>query len=368
MSLKKRIVVLMLLLGYSLPIFAIGGDYPFRSDKLKNMAEALGMENITSLPDGTHYDAFTYKGLPVTVIRHSSVFDHIGYSFFNASQREVLGAVVCNFLERYALEADLPLPREKTLDIQMLEDGVVVSGGSLKGLLCRCQDSSLLLTCHILGGKKYLLQLGESDYILFPVDPELLLGRTQRENDRRLPEEIQTASYSAPTVLPETSEVVMREDGLYVWEGSDYYLPSLNANRFFQKSDSGELIPVKDASFPSETVSNLLGGYFSGGDITVSMTMSVFGLKTIVFETTLRSLVHYAAANGCLSYWGAIGTSPSDIEGLWVMRNESVGYNHVIRVRFPMTAIENLRGAVEARLTPFVPTYSVKYLFEEINQ
>lgn len=99
MSLKKRIVVLMLLLGYSLPIFAIGGDYPFRSDKLKNMAEALGMENITSLPDGTHYDAFTYKGLPVTVIRHSSVFDHIGYSFFNASQREVLGAVVCNFLE-----------------------------------------------------------------------------------------------------------------------------------------------------------------------------------------------------------------------------------------------------------------------------
>lgn len=118
------------LLGLFLPGLLLGGELSYRSDLLERMGKALGEENLVSLPDGEHTAALTFMNTPVTIIRERGVIEHIGYSFFSTQERLLTGPVVCDFLERYALEADLPVKREKSLDTQLLEDGVIFSQGS----------------------------------------------------------------------------------------------------------------------------------------------------------------------------------------------------------------------------------------------
>ncbi len=127
----------VLLLWLLLPMIALGG-LPYKSDRLGRMGELLGEDSLAALPDGEHTAALTFIGTPVTVIKTNGTIEHIGYSFFSAEERLQSDPVVCCFLERYALEADLPLKRDKDLDLQLLEDGIIFRHGSLSSLKTLC--------------------------------------------------------------------------------------------------------------------------------------------------------------------------------------------------------------------------------------
>lgn len=101
-----------ILLWLFLPGIILGGNLPYRSDRLERMGELLGEEKLAALPDGEHTAALMFMGTPVTLIKEKGIIEHIGYSFFSAEERRLTSPVVCDFLERYALEADLPVKRK----------------------------------------------------------------------------------------------------------------------------------------------------------------------------------------------------------------------------------------------------------------
>lgn len=168
------------LLGLFLPGLLLGGELSYRSDLLERMGKALGEENLVSLPDGEHTAALTFMNTPVTIIRERGVIEHIGYSFFSTQERLLTGPVVCDFLERYALEADLPVKREKSLDTQLLEDGVIFSQGSLASLKTLCPGGHGILEIHNISHSRYIFKWQDGQMV-FPSDLELLTGRNMVE-------------------------------------------------------------------------------------------------------------------------------------------------------------------------------------------
>ena len=256
---RRILISLIVLTGVTAPVHqASGAVPPFRSDRLETMAEALGKASIVSLPDGVH--RLSWAGTPVSVVKNGGTVEHIGYALFSEDQCSLIGPTISYFLERYSLEADLPLQREKTLDVQLLEDGISFPrGGGLGSLVRLSREPGLSLRLSQLGGRKHLLEWGDFAMV-FPADAELLLGRSQAENDRRLPEELANAAAPVMPPLPTAEELTQRPDNLLEEERGWYYISKLNANRYFVASPDGTLRAVDTPAHPSETMANILAG------------------------------------------------------------------------------------------------------------
>lgn len=364
---RRFLITFLVLAGVTAPAQqASGAVPPFRSDRLETMANALGKAAIVALPDGVH--PLSWAGEPVSVVKNGGTVEHIGYALFSEEQLALTGVVIGRFLERYSLEADLPLQREKTVEIQLLEDGVSFPrGGGLNSLLQLSRTPEHPLRLSQAGGRMYLLEWG-SFAMVFPADAELLLGRTQEENDRRLPEELSNAPAPQMPPIPVLEELSGRPDGILAEERGWYYLPKLNANRYFVALPDGGLRAVDTPAHPAETIANLLAGLVDAGTITVHIKRGIYGLRQDYFSIPFRALAGYAQQWGCTPYWGTIALDEELLEGELILRNEAAGFNHVLRLQVPFTVLAGKEGSIQARLTPFVPTHSLKYLFEETRQ
>lgn len=358
---KRLLVLSALVMGLFLPKSVFGGNNSYRSDCLVRIGEILGAEQLAALPDGEYPSLFCHHGYPVTVTKQNDEIVHIGYRFFSREAKDALGHLLCNFLERYALEADLPFPREKTVDVQLLEDGMTFLSGNLDSLKTLFQADADGLRIERIGSRRYRFCWSGGE-LLFPVDAELLTGRSQRENDRRLPAEIQFSSLTAP--IPAPVSLTLREDGILVKEEDSYYLSSLSANTYYEKDGC---TPVNDLLLENETLANLFSGLIADSEIRLRLKMCTYGLTHEYFEASMTALSAYALNNGCIPYVGVIAKDGEMAEVLVIYRNMEAGFNHVLRVQMPHEVLESGRGTVSARLTPFVPTHSIQYLFEEIK-
>lgn len=350
------------LLWLFLPGILFGGNLTYRSDRLERMGEQLGEVNLAAVPDGEHTAALMFRNTPVTIIKEKGIIEHIGYSFFSADERSLTGSIICNFLERYALEADLPLQREKALDTQLLEDGVVFSQGSLSSLKTLCPGGHGILEIQNISQSRYIFKWQDGQ-VLFPSDVDLLTGRDMKENGRRLPMEIQSATFTGPLTSPDSTEI--SSDSVFVCRNGHYYFTSLSADTFFIGKD---MKPVNDIFLEEETIHNLAAGLIRDSEITLDISMSTYGLKRTYFTTGINSIAAYAASTGCKAYSGVISMNQDEIEALVIYRNKAASYNHILRLQIPHSALAAGEGKGRARLTPFVPTHSIKYLFEEIQR
>lgn len=109
-----------------------------------------------------------------------------------------------------------------------------------------------------------------------------------------------------------------------------------------------------------------MSGLIRDSDIVIDVSMSVYGLESVNFSSPINSIAAYAANSGCKTYCGVLAEDKEGMEALVIYRNEAAAYNHIFRIKFPHSVIALGKGNVRARLTPFVPTHSIKYLFEEI--
>ena len=345
-----------------LPEVIFGGNLPYRSDRLERMGEILGEGILASLPDGEHTDALRYMDIPVTCVKEKGIIEHIGYSFFSSEERRLTNPVVCGFLERYALEADMPFQKDKDIDMQLLEDSIVFIQGSLSSLKGLCPGGNGIFEIHSISESRYIFKW-QNGQVIFPSDAELLTGRGMKENGRRLPLEIQSATFSGPASVPENPEI--RDDGIAVCRNGYYYFPSLSADTFFTVE---RMEPVNDVLFEEETLHNLASGLIRDSDIRLEVSMSTYGLARTNFRSSINSIAAYAFSTNCKAYCGIIATDDSQTEALVIYRNEVASYNHILRMLIPHSVIAKGKGTGQARLTPFVPTHSIKYLFEEIKR
>lgn len=363
----KRFAIAVLLLVS--PVFLLfGGTLRYRSDKLEKMAVALSCaSSLETLPNGEYEEFMCFSDLPVVVIKQNEIIEHIGFSCFRSEERAMLGEYPCRFLERYTLECLLPMKREKTVAAQLLEDGVIFQQGNLRMLASHGRDTCRTCCVDLLAERRYVVSWtgngGKGGMVVFPASHELLLGRDMGENERRLPEEIKEMPVSVTaSVTPES--LMAREDGILVSDQGEYYFSSMRSARYYTPSGT----PLFSREAPEESVCNLLNGTVPGADVEVLFRMRVYPLQDVYFRGTVSQLVAYGQKHGFVFYYGTIGLEEDTVSGLLIMRSAAWGCNHMYRVKVPLSVLETGRGMIQARMTPFVPTYHIQYLFEELKK
>lgn len=347
---RQVLGILAVLSALFLPVTLSGGNIAYRSDRLAEIA---------SLIDG----ATSWKGCPLSIDEQDGTIEHIGYRFFSDSEKEALGKEVSRFLERYALECDLHLEKEKSVEMRMLEDGIVFRSGNLESLKTLCDEEHGNVELICMSEQRYLFRWKDGE-VAFPSDVELLTGRNQIENGRRLPSEIISSTFRDTIPVPSREKLKQREDGILVLPGENYMYASLSGDTYF----NDDLLPVNDILKEDETIANIFSGLIRDIDVTMEVRMNVYGLKQERFSCLVTSIAAYALENGCKPFVGIIARDRNEIEFLVIYRNIAAAYNHVLRIQTSHSALHGGKGTATARLTPFVPTHSIKYLFEELNK
>ena len=346
----------------------------YRTDLLQKMAETLSArQQLDTLSDGQYVGLLQYKKYPVTVVVTDSTVVHIGYSLFSAEMREMMPSPALDFVERYPLCLDLPLQRERSVARHLDEDGVFFRGGDMHKLHQVANDTTMSVSVENLNGKRYTVHWmrdGEEQLAVnFPIEYNLLAGTNMDENERRLLKEV--ARWSAEqrhAEMPDSVRLKATWQGRYfILPGEQFYLPQLNANRYYERDSQDSLRLLCNTNLMAESIANLLTTGQVENGYTLEIRLVKYGFAQDTVQVRLNQWINYCLDNGCKPYFGLIGMTDGVADCELVMWNPDMGYIHLMRLTFDALTLEDRKGLVSGRLNSFVGTTKVKYLFDEIK-
>ena len=348
----------------------------YKTDLLEEMATAMKIDQqMKDLQEGIHWKRFSYKGKKLSVIIHDGRVDHIGIALFTPFQRKMLGQKdIINFVERYMLECILPLKRLKSVDTKMREDKVVFNKGSLSYITdIVSSDTTYSFSSENRFGKQMIIQWSKESKpvceVVFPIDFELLNGTDMIENQRRIVEDLHRTKSVPLTSVPLNADGMKRSiaTGHYLYHGENYYTEQLNTNKYYEKDGTGKLRLTCDPRFPLESVSNLMTTTAFCQDTDVNITLTKYGMKKENFKIKLGQLTSYMLKNGCKIFFGIMSFDGNKVTSEVIYKNESLGYHHVMKAEIDIGILEGKEGTINARLTTYLPTSRLMYLFDELK-
>lgn len=347
----------------------------YRTDLLERMASVMQLTSrLDTLRNGMYTHQIFYKGKPLTVIVRDNRIEHIGYALFTSYQRSCERFPVYNFLERYFLEIDLPLKREKTVTRKIAEDNVSLEKGTFSFFQTLWQDTTYNIRIENRNGERYIVSWHKEDTVYcsinFPIDFDLLNGSGMLENEMRIEADLLNAS------LVKVNPVrVNRDELLPAWQsnyfilpGESYYTDELNTNRYYELDTEGSFRLVYNPKYPLESLANLLTSSEIDNQFVVDIHLKKYGYREKRMSIPLNCWTGYCMKNGCKPFFGVIEYDGNRAVCELIMRNADLGYNHVMKIVFDVSRLESKKGSFEARLNCYVPCSKIKYLFDEIRQ
>ena len=96
--------------------------------------------------------------------------------------------------------------------------------------------------------------------------------------------------------------------------------------------------------------------------------MRKYGFKTDTIRVPLKQWISYCQQTGCKAYFGIIDLkAKGDAVCLLIMHNTNLGYNHIMKVTFPMALLEKRKGNVPVKLNSYVNYTRIENLFADHN-
>ncbi len=363
-----------LLIGVMPATAVVKGRY--RTDLLERIATKTALrQQLDTLSDGEYAEWTSYKSKPLTVIVSEGRVTHIGYTVFTPIQRQGFGIELCNFLERYLLELDIPTNERMTAEERMKTDHVGMLKGDFSQLRSLCNDTTVYINLQTVGDKGYVMSWRRDStwlcQVAFPVEYDLLIGTNMDERERRLPEELQRIdSVAWDTISPAIANSLAKawQDNYYTFKGESYLLDNLSASKFYEKDSTGTLQPIFNKLYPIESLANLFTTNLVENDYTIDIRLVKYGFKTDTISLPLRQWTHYCRQTGCKPFFGIISIDDEKAVGELVMHNSLLGYNHIMKLTFPAALFESRQGHISARLNSYVNSSRVKNLFDDTPQ
>lgn len=337
-------------------------------------------EVLDTLSDGMYDNFCLFHGNPVTVIVCNGRIEHIGYAVFLPQQRTAFPSPVYNFLERYALEKDLPLGRKWDFSQQMKMDKVSFTKGSLDLLPELYADTTLCVSISQHDERAYTVEWRRKEEtvcsVFFPSSYELMHGSGMIENENRLQAEIRSfagnVSEKQEPVSQNLEKVEASSGGYYVCRGGVNGIPAMAYNRYYQcmrDSVSGEEVftPLFTGNYPIESVANLFSFPDIGQEYVAEVTLRKYNFKKEHFTVRLSQLVGFFLSEDCIPYFGVISYEQESgrLVAVVEMRNREQAYEHLMKVTMDVSGIEEREGRLQIVLTSYISTHNVKSLYIE---
>ncbi len=353
----------------------------YASKQLEQMAKMVQMtDTIKKLPEGVSLQCYSYKGLPLTVVKKGNRVKHIGYTLFSEQQRKEVGEIRSNFIERFLLTTDLPFVREKSVEIEMQEEKIVFRSGDLAVLKGFAKDNnsrarisephSCIVEAALVKEKLHTVKWKKAGKVVcemgFPADHELMTGRNMLENDERLQMDIISMSdtvLNKKRILDE--KTLQKHQVVYVLPGGNYMFKELTADRYFTKNSGDSFSALCSPLAPRESFANLMTDNDIENNYTLDITLKQFNYNQSKFSVPLTKWIAYYKENGFKPYFCIISQDKNTLDCLLVLCNTDMGCNHVMRLKFDTETLSNRTGKITARLNAFVPTSNLKDIYYE---
>ncbi len=364
---KLTTIITLLALSPTASLPAIAADGPeCATDQLAALASTLklpasGLDTINA----------SHNGRPLSIgLDSQGRVDHIGYTIFSQRQREILDPHIVNFIERYALLADVG-PQRSTAEKQMLEDGVSLKGCRLNNLAATVGGNDIALSVQNLYGRTFKVMWHNGDNrdvtMEFPLSYDLLSGCDIDESERRLPDEISRfkPDTTAVTIIP----AELRLDSLtnvLATPPETYFAPGLTSSRYYDEFE-GEIDPLYDLDFPALTMANLLTGTDIPNDFTITARLRCYNYREELIRQPLSRFVGYFIAQGCKPYFGVISAADGKITGEVLYVNHDLGYCHAIKATLDEKGLINRDGTITARMVSYIPVSRISNIFDEFK-
>lgn len=367
---RHLVVWLILLLAMPLVSFA---KNRYQSDLLAQMAESMQMKSVLdTMSNGSYIAQCLYKNHPLTVIVNQGEIEHIGYSIFSEDIRQGMPSPVYNFLERYALQADLPMKHKKTVERQLFEDDVNFTVGSITKLssiwgmnnvdfsLENIQDKTCRVT-WVKDGTAYCS-------VSFPVNYNLYHGTDIVENQRRLADDLHNVSDAKIRTERKMSKEQLTklfEPNYFVLKDDSFYVASLNSNNYYIQESNEQYKLLFSDRHPIESFANLLTTNSIDNDIKANIKLVMYDFKSVMINIPLVNFLHYFMMKGCKAYFGMIDKENDVYTAELLMLKREEGYCHSIKLTFSTGNISSRSGVVSGRMNCYIPISKVNFLFEE---
>ena len=345
----------------------------YQSDLLAQMAESLQMKAVLdTMGDGTYIAQSKYKSHPLSVIISHGEVEHIGYSVFTAEMRDGMPSPIYNFLERYALQADLPLKRIKTVERQLFEDDVTFTTGTIRtlasiwgqngiGFTLENRQDKMCRATWTKDGKTYCS-------VCFPVNYNLYHGTDLVENQRRLVDDLRHVSDAKIGTAKELSKEQLTklfEPNYFVLKNDSFYVASLNSNNYYVQEYDEQYKLLFSDRYPIESFANLLTTNSIDNEMQAQIKLVMYDFKSEVIKMPLVNFLHYFMQKGCQAYFGVIDRKNDDYTAELLMLKRDEGYCHSIKLTFNTGNVSSRSGIVTGRMNCYIPISKVKFLFEE---
>lgn len=252
------------------------------------------------------------------------------------------------------------------------EEKVALLEGSFDELRSLCKDTAVAMEVTVADGKRCAARLhqddGRSVTVSYPADYQIILGVTLMEMENSLYESVM----DSPSVFPvnmvnvDSTSLQPLESGMvYLYEGDYFVLPALNNNRYYVREAPGHFDLLYSEDYPIETMANMVTGTEIETDIRLSILFVKYGFRRDTLSVPLNRWVGFCLNEGCIPYYGVVSYQDDKVVAVLLMRNEDLGYVHVMKFSFNTSILEKRSGEITARLNSYVPFSNVKFLFSE---
>ena len=272
---------------------------------------------------------------------------------------------ICSFLQRYLQELKNWNEPGVSVTRKMHDDKFVILDGSIANTRLIDERTSFTLTRYDDKGYEACWQTGEQTLlrVAFPIQFELILGKTQKEIEQELQADILAAPEREDPNLGQMDSIapnVFRSSPVKV-----YYLADLNDAIYRQREPDGTLTLINDSLQLDYTIANL----FQTGlnkRYTLQVRQDVYGFyQHLDYSIPLQQWLNYCKENRITCYVAIEGESTSEIMVLVIAQNTDLGYNHVLSAMVPRAVLSKEEGVIPVKISAFIPMHNVKYLYEE---
>lgn len=345
----------------------------YRTPRLKSIVNALKTK-IDPVSEDTTLTTSFHKH-PVKIDIRNGIVVHAGYDLFDDSLRNAIPfRKALDFVERYALETDIPSVRRNLKTSMMREDKVVCIDGNMEGLHTAAADSTLAFTVSVVNNRKYCLEWRRGDnidyFIEFPLDYSLLVGRDMIESESILAADLESLNDSISfreQLLPKRDELIsMMMRNYYIKPGKTYLIDNLTTNTYYGKTEQDSVFSlICSNSKPLETLSNIIVTGALQNDINVDLKINGYNELPKVSKR-LSALVDYFVEEGCTPYFGVGNIDDDMVAQCYVMLdNPFEGYCHLLQLTCDTQTEDITSGTLKGRLTPFIPMAKVANLYDD---
>lgn len=348
---------------------------PFYTRCLERLSCALKLNLPDSLGENVDNDStwqFRGKALRIRTNVYGDV-SHIGYKLFDTQwAADYTARPLLDFLERYALEQDVPRK-----DVDKEEEAVRKRLTFIEGDASMIAQRTPEMGCVIdeVERRRYTVSWEKGNQkicMVIPADYQLFLGANAVELEHIFERDVKRMSSEA--VEDKWREMWKngtrsRADSVWIISNGCYLSDQIRSDLYLQGSGA-DMKLLLDSSKPLRSVSNvLLTGCFHKS-IPMQLTIDKYGYLKSDIEVTLQQLLAYFHSENCMLYLGVKSRTKESASLTLFAVNFKMAYNHTISVEFPFNILEGGEDKVKGRIYVYTPLQNIteKFFIDNLKQ